>query len=493
MKVIRPLAIDDATLTASNVPETDHAAWDGATSYTVGQRVILVSTHSVYEAVAISTDRTPGLPANIFSDQNPGGVWLRVGATNRWKAFDQRLNDPVTQSGTIAYTLTGSQLSDGLAFFNLAALIIDLRVTDPTMPLRNLTTFSEQFNNGVWIKQNSSASANAATAPDGTITAEKLVENTANSTHHIVRTLAYVSGQAFTFSVYVKAVERNRVNLQIPGPAFGSYISLSYDLLTGSIFGTTPPPTVKPIMEALPNGWYRIGWTATATATVSAGTLIVRMFQNPNILTYTGDDTSGVLVWGAQLEAGELSRYQRTGDTGDFSKDTFSERREIVDTSSIVDWFTFFTWDAEFQTEAVFAGFPGYGGHAVDITIDNGASTAAVGQIVLGRLGNLGTTIQGTEIGIQDFSTKERDTFGNVILVQRAFAQKVSFKFAMPVQDERRVQRIVSELRGIPAVYFASMSTLDRGTLIYGFYPDFSIPLSSAGVSFATLDIEGLI
>jgi len=308
MKVVQPITINDSTLTASNLPEADHAEWNSATDYAVGQRVMMVSTHSVYEAVAISTDRTPGLPANIFSDQNTGGVWLRVGATNRWKAFDQRITDQVTNSETISYTLVTPKLSDGLALFNLKAVSVEVVVRD----------------------------------------------------------------------------------------------------LSNSI--------------------------------------------------------------------------------------VYEETQDIVDSSSIIDWFTFFTWDGEFQTEALFTGFPAYAGHTVQITISNGpGAVAAVGQVVLGRLRDLGETLGGTEIGIRDFSTKGRDTFGNVTLVQRAFAQTVNFQFSMPVKDERRVQRIVSELRGIPAVYFASLETLDRGTLIYGFYPDFSIPLSSAGVSFATLEIEGLI
>lgn len=45
MKLIQPTTVTDAILTSSNVPETDYAAWVNSTSYTIGQKVIVVATH----------------------------------------------------------------------------------------------------------------------------------------------------------------------------------------------------------------------------------------------------------------------------------------------------------------------------------------------------------------------------------------------------------------------------------------------------------------
>lgn len=125
MRVIEPMPITDAVLSASNVPETDHAAWSVATSYTVGQRVILLSTHRVYEAVANSIGVNPATDTGAF--------WLEIGATNRWKAFDSRIADPVVRAGNITYTLVPDELVDGMAFFGLNALSVRLRVQDPSL------------------------------------------------------------------------------------------------------------------------------------------------------------------------------------------------------------------------------------------------------------------------------------------------------------------------------------------------------------------------
>jgi hypothetical protein len=123
MNVIEPLAVTDAILTASNVTEDDHAAWSGATSYVAGNRVILVSTHRIYEAVTGSTGVNPAT--------DDGTYWLDVGATNRWRAFDGRISDPVTKAGSITYSFTMSSVITAMAFFGLSAASAQVVVTDP--------------------------------------------------------------------------------------------------------------------------------------------------------------------------------------------------------------------------------------------------------------------------------------------------------------------------------------------------------------------------
>jgi hypothetical protein len=105
----------------------------------------------------------------------------------------------------------------------------------------------------------------------------------------------------------------------------------------------------------------------------------------------------------------------------------------------------------------------------------------------------LGSSLDGTGLGIEDYSTKDRDDFGNALLVERAFAQTVDFQFHLPTKDARRVHRVLSRLRATPSVYFAGEDMVDFGTTVFGFFQDFDIPLASGGTSFASLQIEGLV
>ena len=125
MDIIRPVVVTDAVLDSSNVPENDYAEWDVATAYTVGNRVILLSTHRIYEAVGSSTGVNPAT--------DDGTNWLNIGATNRWKAFDQKISDPVTQLNSISYTLTDDNSTPtAVALFGLKGVTATVTVTDDT-------------------------------------------------------------------------------------------------------------------------------------------------------------------------------------------------------------------------------------------------------------------------------------------------------------------------------------------------------------------------
>lgn len=169
----------------------------------------------------------------------------------------------------------------------------------------------------------------------------------------------------------------------------------------------------------------------------------------------------------------------------------FTETRNIVDSTSVFDWFSYLFEPVVYDTEAIFSGVPLYSGVTLNIEVTSAGDTE-VGQIVFGQDHILGKTLVGTEIGIEDFSSKGRDDFGNAIVVERAFAQTARFNFTFPPDDARRVQRVLSRLRAQPAVYYAGDGTSQFGTTVFGFFQDFSIPLT-IGQSFATLDIEGLV
>ncbi|RLL62804.1 hypothetical protein DYS74_15840, partial [Sinirhodobacter hankyongi] len=113
------------------------------------------------------------------------------------------------------------------------------------------------------------------------------------------------------------------------------------------------------------------------------------------------------------------------------------------------------------------------------------------GQIVLGRAQVLGETLVDTEIGIEDFSVKERDAFGNFTIVPRPYSDGTKFRFSFPTGDARRIRKILARVRATPAVYYAGDETSQFGTTVYGYFQNFWIPLTTS-VSFGSLEVEGL-
>lgn len=171
---------------------------------------------------------------------------------------------------------------------------------------------------------------------------------------------------------------------------------------------------------------------------------------------------------------------------------TYTATQAVIDASEIVDWYSFFTEEPTFETEVLFEDIPLFSGYTLELTIGDGTGATSVGQIVLGKNNNLGTTLDGTEVGFTDFSIKEQDEFGNLSITERGFSDTVDFQFAVPTTDVRRVKRLLTRNRATPCVFWAGSGMLNTGTFVYGFFDDTSFPLSSGGMTFATLDIKGL-
>lgn len=167
----------------------------------------------------------------------------------------------------------------------------------------NLLQYSQQFEDAYWTKDNATITANAIAAPDGTLTGEKLVENTSNSTHFLRVSVLARALTTYTQSVYLKVGERNRVQIQMYGNSGGSTLDINLGTQTVTSAGgyggwTSPSGTITDVG----NGWYRISHTVTTNSGLTSFTFGIFLLDNSGVGSYTGDGTSGVYVWGAQLE-----------------------------------------------------------------------------------------------------------------------------------------------------------------------------------------------
>ena len=162
---------------------------------------------------------------------------------------------------------------------------------------QNLTTNSTNFTG--WTANNSSFTQNITviTAPDGTNTATKLIEDSSSNTHNINITTTGLNAGVYTWSVYAQAAERSWLVLTLTDT---SAHTVYYDLANGWRGYTDAASSST--MTSMGNGWYRCTFTITLTAGPNTNRAQIGIAQSNFNNSYTGDNTSGIYIWGAQLE-----------------------------------------------------------------------------------------------------------------------------------------------------------------------------------------------
>lgn len=132
MKVIKPAAITDTSLIASNVAEDDADAWTSGGSYSTGQRVI--DAHHVYEWLGSSAGNSSVRPSLDIS--NPP-KWLDTGATNKWRMFDKKagnkwmIGKTTTNPDSIDITIRPGEVVNSIGLFGVQGSSIQIIMEDP--------------------------------------------------------------------------------------------------------------------------------------------------------------------------------------------------------------------------------------------------------------------------------------------------------------------------------------------------------------------------
>ena len=164
----------------------------------------------------------------------------------------------------------------------------------------NIVPYSEDFSNADWIKSAASV-VSGFTSPDGTDNAFKLVEDTSTGIHRISVDGITVVTEKYSVSIYAKSDGRNEIRVSLAN-YFSSGTDAYFNLDTKVI--TLGSLAENGLIETLSNGWFRCSFTSKNVG-FAGGNAKVHIDTALNGSTsYTGDGTSGVYIYGAQLEEG---------------------------------------------------------------------------------------------------------------------------------------------------------------------------------------------
>ena len=171
---------------------------------------------------------------------------------------------------------------------------------------QNLLWPSADFNSPKWMHyQLAAIEPAAAKAPDGTVTATRLIESDDNGSHFVAT--VQVGAQPKTveaFSIYFKGTDRSiwlemrddkpgkygRALCNLPGPNMTGYVDKAGDVVDGGV-------------DDVGDGWYRC-WAAMPYDRPNV-VLAINLRNWNGATQYQGNGHSGALIWGAQFEPGK--------------------------------------------------------------------------------------------------------------------------------------------------------------------------------------------
>ena len=250
-----------------------------------------------------------------------------------------------------------------------------------------------------------------------------------------------------------------------------------YESLQAGNVGRAPATNPTWWIDVGPTNRWRAFDTSNATQTAQATSIVYTL--RPGIAL----DSLAAL----NLTNATSVRVQMTDPT--FGA-VYDKTVSLVGLPGASGWWSWFFGVRSSPTQALFTDLPSYPGADVTVTISGGAGLA-VGVILFGQSRSFSMGIKyGARVGIQDYSRKERNSFGDTILVKRAYARRANFDLLLLRAEVDSFIEFLASARSDPCLWIGSNQ--DESLTVYGFYKNFDVLISYPMHADCSLEIEGL-
>jgi hypothetical protein len=249
----------------------------------------------------------------------------------------------------------------------------------------------------------------------------------------------------------------------------------AYQALTDGESGNSLSYTAK-WLDLGANNRYAMFDNSNSTQTLNGASIVVEV-------TVDGRADAVSLL---NMVAASVQIVMETAADGEIYNETFN----LVSDSGVNNWYEYFFEPIIRRGDLTVYDLPSNANPTFTITINEPGDIAKVGAMVVGQSRDLGYLLYGARTGIQDYSRKEADEFGNFTIVQRAFAKRATFKVLV---DNTRIDALSALLASYRAEAVVWVGVDDyTSTWIYGFYKDFAFEIAFQDKSYLTLELEGL-
>ena len=168
----------------------------------------------------------------------------------------------------------------------------------------------------------------------------------------------------------------------------------------------------------------------------------------------------------------------------------FDETTDLTSVPSEASWYAWFFEPRTEQTQFVVSDLPSYPNATLRVDITS-SGAAYIGALIFGTQRSIGTGIhKGVRLTLQDYSRKERNDWGDTVLVQRAYSKRVQFDMLIQNSELDNAYNLLADIRSTPCLW---IGTDTYGSLtVFGFYSSFDIGITYADYSECSIDLEGL-
>ena len=271
------------------------------------------------ELIASQTDRdfsgaNNWVNVDMATFDNTGDLTITSNAGNQGCRLPE-VNAPMNLNTQYILTVTASGLSgDGFTIRDF-----DNTVLNNTILVDGVNTLQFNYNNaagdpqggfrirsegtgGITLDDFSLKQVSGFSSPkvdssgDFELTAYKFVEDAGGTLHYTVGDLVSTGTvNNYTVTIYAKAAERSWIWLRLTGGAAGGN-GVYFDLTNG-VVGTETGATGT--ITEITNGWYKC--IITCIPTWTNNTVRIYLADGDNSNSYSGNGTSGIYIYGAQL------------------------------------------------------------------------------------------------------------------------------------------------------------------------------------------------
>ena len=166
----------------------------------------------------------------------------------------------------------------------------------------NLFSYSEDLSQSFWTKGGVTVTTDSIVAPDGLTTGDVLFETIGFGQHQLLKSVSVVSGQTYTISFWIKDEGRHHVRISTSSDFSqdGTTPIAWLDLSLGTIVSENSGFTGSDLTLTADGSWYKVSYTMPCLSTASLNVLTINTSTDGSTISYAGDVTKGIAVWGLQ-------------------------------------------------------------------------------------------------------------------------------------------------------------------------------------------------